>query len=175
MNAFSPAQMKYLKIYIGKVFASVQMHLYSKYEVNSFRNKVVRAKRRQKTLLRTFKIATVRKWDFFENSHIAHVTFRSRPNTSAKTAWKSVQYFSRVKGTNKQTDRYTHTHTILYISKMIYCDMILLNVIKSYMVLACALEGLRPSMIVRAPGGFAPHDYTIDNENNTKTRIQIRW
>ena len=61
LNAFPPAQMKNLKIYIGKVFASVQMHLYSKYEVNSFRNKVVGAKRRQKTLLRTFKIAAVRK------------------------------------------------------------------------------------------------------------------
>ena len=44
LNAFPPAQMKNLKIYIGKVFASVQMHLYSKYEVNSFRNKVVGAK-----------------------------------------------------------------------------------------------------------------------------------
>ena len=44
-----------------------------------------------------------------------------------------------------------------------------------YNKLACAREGLRPSMIVRAPGGFAPHDYTIDNENNTKNRIQIRW
>ena len=61
LNAFPPAQMKNLKIFIGKVFACVQLHLYSKYEVNSFRNKVVGAKRRQKTLLRTFKIAVVRK------------------------------------------------------------------------------------------------------------------
>ena len=35
LNAFPPAQMKNLKICIGRVFASVQMHLYSKYEVNA--------------------------------------------------------------------------------------------------------------------------------------------
>ena len=46
LNAFPPAQMKNLKIYIGKVFSSVQMHLYSKYEVNLSRNKVVGAKKR---------------------------------------------------------------------------------------------------------------------------------
>ena len=95
LNAFPPAQMKNLKICIGKVFASVQVHLYSKYEGNSFRNKAIGAKRRQKTLLRTFKIAAVRKRHISENSHIAHVTFRSRPYTSAKTAWKSIQYFPR--------------------------------------------------------------------------------
>ena len=53
LNAFPPAQMKNLKIYIGKVFASVQMHLYSKYEVHSSSNKVLGAKKRFCTHLKS--------------------------------------------------------------------------------------------------------------------------
>ena len=46
LHAFTPAQMKKVKVYLAKVFASYQMHQYSKYEVHLSRNKVVEAKKR---------------------------------------------------------------------------------------------------------------------------------
>ena len=46
LNPFPPALMKKMKMYLTKVFASVLMHLYSKYEVHSSSNKVLGAKKR---------------------------------------------------------------------------------------------------------------------------------
>ena len=46
IEPFSASANEKMKIYLTKVFASVQMHLYSKYEVHSSSNKVLGAKKR---------------------------------------------------------------------------------------------------------------------------------